>query len=147
MRAGTLNAARAVALAGPPALAFFSGGYFDEPRAWAGLIAWALLAVALLLEPGAPLRGRPATIAVGALALFAGWTLLSMGWAPIRGRAYHSGQLTVLYLGAVLAAAALFRGRRAVRAVEPGLAAGALIVVTYGISERLLPGLLHFATS
>ena len=33
------------------------------------------------------------------------------------------------------------------RAVEPALAAGALIVIGYGISERLLPGLLHFPRS
>ncbi len=31
--------------------------------------------------------------------------------------------------------------------VEPALAAGALIVIGYGISERLLPGLLHFSHS
>ena len=46
MRAAVLNTARAALLAGPTALAFFSGGYFDGPRAWAGLLAWALVAVA-----------------------------------------------------------------------------------------------------
>ena len=40
MNRGVLIGARAVLLAGPTALAFFSGGYFDEPRVWAGLVAW-----------------------------------------------------------------------------------------------------------
>jgi O-Antigen ligase len=53
----------------------------------------------------------------------------------------------VLYTGVLLAAAILLRYRPAQRAVEPALAAGVLIVVTYGISERLLPGILHFARS
>jgi hypothetical protein len=47
----------------------------------------------------------------------------------------------------LLAAAALLRGRRAQRAVLPALAGGALIVVGYGISERLVPGVLHFSRS
>ena len=47
----SLTRPRAVLLAGPTALAFFSGGYFDGPRAWAGLVAWALVAVAVLAAP------------------------------------------------------------------------------------------------
>jgi uncharacterized membrane protein YidH (DUF202 family) len=53
----------------------------------------------------------------------------------------------VLYAGVLLAAAALLRTPRLQRAVEPALAAGALIVIGYGISGRLVPGLLHFARS
>ena len=48
MRAALLSGARTALLAGPTVLAFFSGGYFDGPRAWAGLIAWALVAIALV---------------------------------------------------------------------------------------------------
>jgi hypothetical protein len=40
----------------------------------------------------------------------------------------------------------LLRGRWQL-AVEPALAAGTLIVIGYGISERLLPGVLHFTRS
>lgn len=134
-------------LAGPTALAFFSGGYFDEPRAWAGLGAWVLVAIGLLAQPRPLPRERYAWLAVGGLGLFAGWTLLSITWAPLRGSAYHAGQIAVLYVGALLAGAVLFRSPGAVRAVEPALAAGALVVIGYGLSERLLPGLLHFARS
>jgi O-Antigen ligase len=136
-----------VVLAGPVALAFFTGGYFDEPRAWAGLIAWALVVVALLASDQPLPRARSTRLALGGLALFACWTLLSTTWAPIAGSAYHAGQRVILYAGGLLAATLLLRSRGALRAVEPAVAAGTLVVVGYGLSERLLPGLLHFQRS
>ena len=142
-----MGIAAAALLAGPTVLAFFSGGYFDEPRAWAGLAAWLLVAVAAIAAPRALPEGRSAWVAIGGLALLAGWTLLSMLWAPIAGGAYHAGQIVVLYLGVLLAATILLRDPVWRRAAEPALAAGALIVIGYGISERLLPGLLHFSRS
>ncbi len=147
MRIATLTAGRVALLAGPTALAFFSGGYFDEQRAWAGLGAWLLVVAAVLAQPRALPRHKAAWLALGGLGLFGAWTLLSITWAPLAGNAYHAGQLAVLYLGALLAATMLLRGRDTQRAVEPALAAGALIVIGYGISERLLPGVFHFARS
>src|SRR5437588_543042 len=147
MTRGGMSGARAVLLGGPVALAFFTGGYFDEPRAWAGLVAWLLVVVAALALPRALPRGRTALIALGGLAALAAWTLASIAWAPIAGSAYHAGQIVVLYLGVLLAATMLLRERRWQRTVEPALAAGALIVIGYGISERLLPGVLHFSRS
>jgi O-Antigen ligase len=146
VRAAVLTGARIALLAGPTVLAFFGGGYFDGPRAWAGLIAWALVAVALLATPW-PIANRRGWLAIGGLGALAAWTLLSTTWAPIAGSAYHAGQIVFLYTGVLLAAAALFRSETAQRMVEPALAAGALIVIGYGISERLLPGLLHFSQS
>jgi uncharacterized integral membrane protein len=140
-----LAGARLVLLAGATVLAFFSGGYFDEARAWAGLIAWALVVVAVLLEPRAFPRSRSAWLALGGLLLWAGWSLLSMVWAPLAGNAYHSAQLVFLYAGGLLAATMLLRAPAARTVVEPALAVGATIVIGYGISERLLPGLLHFS--
>jgi hypothetical protein len=128
-------------------LAFFAGGYFDTPRAWAGLIAWILVVVAALAAPRRGLVRRSGMLAVLGLALLAAWTLLSMLWAPIVGSAYHAGQIVVLYLGMLLAAIGLLGDRRWQRAVEPALAAGILIVMGYAVSERFLPGLLHFQRS
>ena len=127
-------------LAGPVVLAFFSGGYFDVPRGWAGLVAWLLVAVGCLV--GTWPRGRAAWLAIGGLAALAGWTLLSLTWAPLGETAYDAGQIAFLYLGA-LTAAALLRPPRA----EEALLLGTLVVVGYGVSERLLPGLLDFAQS
>ena len=147
VRVSATRAGAAVLLAGPTVLAFFAGGYFDEPRAWAGLVAWALVAVGLIAgSPAIPrgLGGRLALIGVG---LLAAWTLASLGWAPIAGSAYHAAQIAFLYFGALLAAVLLLRERPLLRAVEPALALGTLIVIGYGLSERLLPGLLQFARS
>jgi O-antigen ligase len=145
-RRGALIAAGSALLAGPTALAFFSGGYFEGPRVWAGAGAWACVVVALVA--GAPLpRGREALLAIGGLGLLAGWTLLSILWAPIAGDAYAAAQIAMLYLGALIAAALLLGDRTLSRGVEPVLAAGTVIVICYGISERLLPGVLHFARS
>ncbi len=146
MRQLILNCARATALAGPVVLAFFSGGYFDGPRAWAGLVAWVLVAIAAVTTRRPICTSRPAVVALGGLALLAAWTLVSFTWSPIAGTAYHDGQRVILYLGALLATAALFRGRAA-RIVEPAVAAGTLVIVGYGISERLLPWLLTFQHS
>ena len=147
MRTGALAGARFVLLAGPVALAFFSGGYFAGPRLWAGLVAWALVAVSVLAVRRPLPRVAGPRLALGGLALLAAWTLASIGWAPIAGSAYGAGQIAVLYTGMLLAATALLRSRTALRSVEPALVAGALIVIGYGISERLLPGLLQFHRS
>jgi hypothetical protein len=147
VRWGLANAARFALLAGPAALAFFTGGYFDGPRIWAGLGAWLLVAIAMLVCPR-PLPAAPGVKpALIGLAALAGWTLISFTWAPVAGSAYHSGQTVVLYLGVLLAAAALLQTRGAQRAVEPSLAAGTLVVIGYGIAGRLVPGLLHYSRS
>lgn len=145
-RGRALDGARAALLAGPVALAFFSGGYFDQARSWAGLVAWALVALAAALAWPLLPRSSAGRLATAGLVALAGWTLLSLTWAPLAGVAYHDGQRVFLYAGALIAAAALLRGR-ASRAVEPALAGGALIVIGYGISERLLPGVLTFQRS
>jgi uncharacterized membrane protein YidH (DUF202 family) len=141
------NGACAVLLAGPTVLAFFAGGYFDGPRAWAGLITWLLVVIAMIAAPQALPRSAGGRLAIAGLALLAGWTLVSLTWAPLAGSAYHAGQRVILYLGVLIAAAALLRGRAAARWVEPALAAGTLIVIGYGLFGRFLPGLLHYARS
>ena len=147
MRVAIANAARAALLVGPTVLAFFAGGYFDAPRIWAGLGAWVLVGAAMLVCPRPLPRARAPNVALIALGLLAAWTLISFTWAPLAGSAYHAGQRVVLYAGALLAATALLRPRGAQRAVEPALAAGATVVIGYGLAGRLLPGLLHFARS
>ncbi len=134
-------------LGGATALAFFSGGYFDEARAWAGLVVWALVVVAVLCDSRALSRSRAAWLAIGGLLGWAGWSLASMAWAPLAGNAYHAGQLVFLYAGGLLAAAMLLRTPAAGGWVEPALAFGATIVICYALSERLLPGVLHFSRS
>jgi O-antigen ligase/polysaccharide polymerase Wzy-like membrane protein len=137
------RAAACVALAGPTVLAFFSGGFFDEARLFAGIAACVLLVVAALVSP-LP-RSWPAWAAPGALGLLAFWVWLSAGWAPLEGAALADAQRVALYAVALLAATLLLGA--VPRAVEPALALGALVVVGYGLAGRLLPGLVHLAVS
>ena len=131
--------AAVVALLAPTALAFFSGGYFDEARLWAAIAACALLVVAALLSP-LP-RSPWAWVAPAALGLLAGWVWLSAGWAPLEGAAIADAQRVGLYAIALLAATLLFGA--VPRAVEPLLGLGALVVVGYGLAGRLLPGIVE----
>lgn len=144
MRRAIRALAVTVLLAGPTAVAFRKGGYFDAERLAAGVGAWLLVALAAALALDVLPRRRAGRVALAGLALLAGWTAVSFAWAPLAGAATDALQRLVLYAGVLLAAAALLRGPFARRVAEPALAAGALTVVGYGLSERLLPGLLEF---
>jgi hypothetical protein len=147
MRRAVPVLATAVLLAGPAVVAFFTGGYFDGARAAATAVAWTLV---LLLAVAGPLplpRSGPGWLAVGALAALAAWSAISVAWAPLVGPAVDSVQRLLLYLGVLLAATAVLRDRGLARAVEPALAAGAAIVIGYGVAGRLLPGIIDLDRS
>jgi hypothetical protein len=147
MRRAVLLTAAGVLLAGPTALAFFSGGYFDRPRLIATLVAWALVLVVALVSPSPLPRSWPGWTAMAGLALLAAWTAISLSWAPLSQPATQSLVRLLLYLGALIAAAALLRLRPVTAAVEPALALGSVVVIGYGLSGRLLPGLIHLTES
>ncbi len=71
-----LRVLRAAILAGPSALAFASGGYFDHARSVALIVAWALAAAAVALSDAPLPRSREGLAALGALAGYAGWIAL-----------------------------------------------------------------------
>jgi hypothetical protein len=147
MRRGVLLTAAAVLLAGPTVLAFFSGGYFDGPRFVATLVAWALVLVVAVASPQPLARSAPGRIALAGLVLMTAWTALSLTWAPLSESATDALVRLLLYTGALVAAAGLLRERVVLRAVEPALAGGALIVIGYGLAGRLLPGIVHLSGS
>jgi O-Antigen ligase len=146
-----VNLVRALAagalLAGPTVIAFFSGGYFDQPREIAGIAAWALVIVGAVLSPRPFPRRWPGLLALGALAGLTGWVALSIDWAPLAGAAQDDAQRLGLYLGALVAAIALLGPRPAARWVEPALAAGVFVVIAYALSGRLLPDLVPMTHS
>ena len=147
MRRAVLTVAGVLLLSGSTALAFFSGGYYAEPRLIAAIAAWALvLALALTGESPLP-RTLPGRLALGGLALLTAWSALSVTWAPLRGPATEAVERLVLYTGALLLAVGVLRTRAALRAVEPALAAGATVVIGYGLAGRLLPGIVHLDRS
>jgi hypothetical protein len=136
-----------VALAAPTALAFADGGYFEGARDVALVGAGVLLALTALVVPRPlPPRG-PAVWALAGMALLTGWTALSETWAPLADPAWATAERDVLYLAALATFTLLLRDRRAARAVEPVLAAGALVVIGYGLIGRLLPDVVHISPS
>jgi hypothetical protein len=145
-RAITLLAA-VVLLAGPTALAIFQGGYFDPARLIAAMVAWILFAVAALVSPQPLPRSTGGRLALAGLVLLTAWTGASIAWAPLSAPATDALQRLLLYVAALGAAAALMREPLARRALEPALALGTLVVVGYGLSERLLPGVFDLKRS
>ena len=144
MRRAALTAVQAGLLLLPVVLAFFSGAFFEGARLIAAICAWALLALAALAVPGLPLPGaKPARTALVALAGLAAWTWIAASWSSSPAGADQELELALLYLPALAAGAIAWTDRRAARMVEPALAAGALIVIGYGLSGRLLPGVVH----
>jgi hypothetical protein len=133
--------AAAALLVLPVAVAFGRGGYFDAARLRAGIAACLLAALAAALAP-LP-RGRPARVAIGGLAALTAWSALSLTWAPLAGPAVDDVERNVLYLAALLAAAILLTERW----TEPALLAGITATAAYGLSERLLPGLIELERS
>jgi hypothetical protein len=147
MRSVALRLCAALLLASPTAAAFFSGGFFAEPRLWAALSAWAVVLLVALFAPTPLPRGRAESTAVAGLLLLGIWTLVSTSWAPLDGPAWEDSQRLALYAGALIAAAALLRDPVFARAAEPALALGALAVAVYALAERLLPGVFDYAST
>lgn len=144
VRARALHIAGVVALVCPTALAFASGGYFDEAREIALVVAWALVLAGIVL--GAPLPARRvAWVALGALAAFTAWVAIAGSWAQLAATARGDMERDVLYLGALTAAVLLLGGVG--RLVEPLLAAGTVVVAGYALAGRLVPGVVHLTAT
>lgn len=147
MRRAAVALAASVLLVGPAVLAFYAGGYFDGPRLVATLVAWALVLVVAVAAPQVLPSSWPGWAALAGLALITIWTAVSFAWAPLAGVVTDNLLRHLLYLGALLAAIALLRDRRAARAVEPVLALGAFAAIAYGLSGRLLPSHINMLAS
>src|SRR3954453_13852020 len=119
MRRAITVLAVVVLLAGPAALAFGRGGYFDPERLLAAIVAWALLAVAALVSPQPLPRSRSGRAALAGLVLLTLWAGISQGWAPQAAPAEDALQRLLLYSAGFAAAVALFRHPQARRAAEP----------------------------
>jgi hypothetical protein len=142
-----LRLGAAALVGGPTALAFFSGGFFDRPRLISAIVAWALVVAAAVLSPQPLPTTTAGRLALAGIFLFTAWTALSLIWAPLGSRAQDDMQRLLLYLGFFIASLAFLRGVGVRRWLEPAVAGGALIVVGYGVAERLLPGPLEFDRS
>jgi O-antigen ligase len=120
-------------------LCFRSGGFFHEPRATLAIAGW--IAVALAALALGPLALVPPTwpgrAALAGLLGLAGWTALSLLWAPLLEPAREDVWRVALYAAVLLLAVAAFGERAPARGLELALAALALTVVGYGLLGEL----------
>ncbi len=139
-----LTVPRVALLAGPVALAFFAGGFGDRARLIALGVAGLVLALTALAAPprGLILGGLGPRLALGGLVGLAAWVALSRSWSPLVDVAGDDTERVALYAVAFAVGLLAWRTRAAARLVEPVLAAGIAVVTTYGLSGRLLPGLI-----
>ncbi|HEX5620178.1 MAG TPA: hypothetical protein VFX51_17285, partial [Solirubrobacteraceae bacterium] len=145
MRRPVLLAAAAALLATPTVLAFFHGGYDNQPRLIGGVVVWLIAAIAAVVAPAPLPKTRAARIALGGLAGLFALTLASQAWAPLHAPAYADAPRLALYLGAFVAGLAILNAIP--RAVVPALAAGTVVIVLDGLSERLVPWLVTLERS
>src|SRR5947199_4555163 len=84
----------------------------------------------------------PGRAALAALAAYAAWVAIASTWSPIAFDGRADVQRALLYLAAFAAAAAAWRSRARLAWLEPALAAGTVVVIGYGLSGRLAPGVV-----
>ncbi|MGH2949953.1 MAG: hypothetical protein ACRDPC_27440, partial [Solirubrobacteraceae bacterium] len=120
-------------LLAPGVLACLRGGYFEEQRNVAAIVAWLALAAAL------PRSLPPGRLALGGLAALTAWTGASLAWAPDGGAAANDLQRLLLYLPYF--ALALLAVRHA--PAEPLLLLGITAACGYGLADRF--GLIELA--
>src|SRR4051794_1438813 len=127
-------------------LSFESGGFFPGTTALAILVVLAGLVVFAMVAqgPGAGLRPRLG-IAVGALALYALWQLISSSWSHTPGRAALASDLTLLYVLVTIATGLLVTTPARVRALVLGIVAGLVVVCAAGLLTRTLPNVFPIA--
>ena len=101
-----------------------------------------------MLLPGGLAIVPPSTagrVAVAGLLGLAGWTALSLLWAPLGEAAHEDVWRLALYAAALPLAVAALGERWTARALEPALALLALVVVGYGLLGKL--GVLDLRSS
>lgn len=147
MRRALPAVAAGTLIVGSTVLAFRTGGYLAEPRILAAGAAWVLVGLAAVFAHRPLPTSTAGRIALVALFGLTAWTALSISWAPVAGSAEADTQRLLLYLAAFVAGCAFLRESEVRAWLEPAICAGVLIVVLYGLSERLLPGLVELDRS
>jgi hypothetical protein len=135
------NTAVAVAVAGCVfALSYANGGFDTSTKAYAGIAAWWLLGIGAAIGlAGARARvDRLALTALGLLAAFALWTLISMSWASDGGRAFAQFDQVSFYVAAL--AIAIVLGRLApASAIVSGVALAVSAIACVALVSRFFP--------
>jgi hypothetical protein len=135
------NAAFGLAAAGCVfALSYANGGFDTTTKSYAAISAWWLLGTGAAMGIAAARArvDRVALAALGLLALFAIWTLISMSWASDQGRAFAQFDQVSLYV-AVLAIAILVARLVPASVIISGVALGISAIGTVALVSRFFP--------
>jgi O-antigen ligase len=122
------------------ALSYANGGFAPTTRAYAGIAAWWLLGIGAAFGIASARSGvdRLALAAVGLLAAFAIWILISISWATDAERAFAQFNQVALYV-AVLAIAILLGRLVPARVVVGGVALALSAVAGVALVSRCVP--------
>ena len=122
------------------ALSYTNGGFDTTTKAYAGIVAWWLLGVGAAIGFAATRArvDRLALVALGLLAAFSLWTLISMSWASDGGRAFAQFDQVSLYVAAL--ALAIVIGRLVPSsAIIGGVALAISAIGTVALLSRFFP--------
>jgi hypothetical protein len=122
------------------ALSYANGGFAPTTRSYAAIAAWWLLGAGAAVGIGAARAGvdRLAVAAVGLLAAYALWILISIRWAPDAERAFAQFDQVSLYV-AVLAIAIVLARLVPASALAGGVAVALVAVAGVALVSRLFP--------
>ena len=122
------------------ALSYADGGYASTTRAYAGMAAWWLLGAGAAIGIASARAGldRLAAAAIGLLAAFAVWILISITWAVDAERAFAQFDQVALYV-AVLALAVVIARLVPASVVVGGVALAISAVATVALVSRCFP--------
>jgi O-antigen ligase len=122
-------------------LALSNGGYDIVERSQAAIAVWWIVLIGTAVG-ALPVAGGTAAarIAMGLLAAFAGWTLLSLGWTESDERTTVELGRTFAYLGFFVAALAI-QGEGRWRPLLHGITAATALVCGLAVLSRLEPNL------
>src|SRR5437763_12875017 len=118
-----------------------NGGYFPTEWGWPALV-FVLVAVLAVLVRERFALGRLELLAVGALAAFALWTLLSVLWSSSATEPLLSFERVLVYV-TFLPAVFLTTPRRSAPLLAAGVLVAATAVCVYALTTRILPGHLE----
>lgn len=129
--------------AGTVFLSFRSGGFFaGTPGVLAVVFALLLVLYVTLAEGAFEGLGVLSVVAGASLALFAGWTLVSVTWSDAPGRALVEWERALCYVFGFLLLAALRPTSRSLPPLLRSLAAAFVLVCAIGLATRLAPDLV-----
>jgi O-antigen ligase/polysaccharide polymerase Wzy-like membrane protein len=122
------------------ALSYANGGFFATTRSYAGLAAWWLLGAGAAIGIASARAGidRLAVAAVGLLAVFALWILISISWAADAERAFAQFNQVSLYV-AVLAIAIVVARLVPASTLVGGVALALASVAGVALVSRFFP--------